>query len=107
MSTLGRHLLVRATICVLVGLMCFWPLVFLATLNSAASRSNPLIAMRPMLALEIACVLSAPLVFSVAAAGGTALFQAQLHEARESVAAQLGGASPWWVLSWALVPAET
>ena len=104
MSTLGRHLLVRATVCVLKGLLCFWPLVFLAALNSAATRSNPLIAMRPMLALEIAGVLSAPLVFAVAAAGGAALLQAQLHEARESVAAQLGGLSPWSVLRWTLVP---
>lgn len=105
MSTLGRHLLVRATVCTLVGLLSFWPLIFLATLSSAASRANPLIAMRPLLALEIACVLSAPLVFAVAAAGATALFQAQLQEAREAVAAQLGGCSPGSLLRWALIPA--
>jgi lipopolysaccharide export LptBFGC system permease protein LptF len=89
----------------LKALFCLWPLAFFASLDSALTRTNPLLVVQPWLAGVIATVLSAPLVYALAAAAGVALLQAHLNATGENLVAQLSGLSPWRSLCWTLLPA--
>ncbi|MBJ02020.1 MAG: hypothetical protein CMK00_04025 [Planctomycetes bacterium] len=105
MSTLGRYLLLQATGCTLKALLCLWPLALIASLGGALERTNPLLSLRPWLALGLVTVLGSPFLFAVSAAAGMALLRVHLLEAGEALAAEVGRCSSWWALRWTLPPA--
>ncbi len=105
MPTLSRYLIHQTAGFTLKALFCLWPLVFITSLEGALTRTNPLLVIRPWLAGGVAMVLSAPLVFALAAGAGVALLQDHLNATRESLIAQISGVSPWRSVLWALLPA--
>jgi len=100
---LDRYLASKAVVATLSALLLLWPLVFLASLDDALSRS--LVAVRPAMALAVAFVLSTPVVFALAAAGGAAIFWAWLDREDAFTALQIGLRSPASATRWALLPA--
>jgi lipopolysaccharide export LptBFGC system permease protein LptF len=105
MPTLALYLVRKASAATLAVLLVLGPLLFLTLLASDRGQAEALLALRPWLAGETALVLSAPILFALAAAGGLALLHARLHESGENLALALGTVSPWWVMGWTLMPA--
>ncbi|MAE46410.1 MAG: hypothetical protein CMJ86_05900, partial [Planctomycetes bacterium] len=105
MPTLRRYLVHQTVGFTLMALYCLWPLALIVSLEGVLTRTNPLLAIRPGLAGGIAMVLSAPLVFALAAGAGVALLQNHLNATMEALVVQLNGVSPWRLIPWSLIPA--
>ncbi|MDP6539120.1 MAG: hypothetical protein QF903_04080 [Planctomycetota bacterium] len=105
MPALAQYLLRNASGTTLAVLAALGPLLFLILLSGDAGQAGALLALRPWLAMKVAVVLAAPLLFPLAAAGGVALLHARMHETGETAALVLGARSPAWALRWTLLPA--
>lgn len=105
MSLFCRYYICSANRCCLFALALIWPLLTLTQLQRELARGNPVLSIRPGLALVLSFELSAPIAFALASAGGTTLFAHVLGSTGEDQILATSGIRRRRILLWGMTPA--